>query len=56
MPATWARVRAGAAIAYLMMDSLDGAAAQIAPILELAPELRINTVTGYLAHLDRILR
>jgi hypothetical protein len=42
-------------MAYLMMDSLDGAAAQIAPVLELAPELRINTVSGYLANLDRML-
>ena len=55
VPATWAQVRAGAAMAYLMMGSLDGAAAQIAPMLELAPELRINTVTGYLANLDRML-
>lgn len=55
VPATWAQVRAGAAMAYLMMDSLDGAAAQIAPMLELPPELRINTVTGYLANLDRML-
>jgi hypothetical protein len=55
VPATWAQVRAGAAMAYLMMDSLDGAAAQIAPVLELAPELRINTVTGYLANFDRML-
>ena len=42
-------------MAYLMMDSLDGAAAQIAPMLELPPELRINTVTGYLANLERML-
>ena len=55
VPATWAQVRAGAAMAYLMMGSLDGAAAEIAPMLELAPELRIGTVTGYLANLDRML-
>ena len=55
VPATWAQVRAGAAMAYLMMDSLDGAAAQIAPMLELPPELRINTVTGYLANLEQML-
>lgn len=55
VPATWAQVRAGAAMAYLMMDSLDGAAAQIAPVLELAPELRIHTVTGYLENLQRML-
>ena len=42
-------------MAYLMMDSLDGAAAQIAPVLELAPELRIHTVTGYLESLGSML-
>jgi hypothetical protein len=53
--ATWAQVRAGAAMADLMPDSLDGAAAQIAPVLELAPEMRIGTVTGYLRTLDQML-
>ena len=53
--ATWAQVRAGAAMAYLILDSLDGAAAQIAPVLELAPEMRIDTVTGYLRTLDQML-
>jgi tetratricopeptide (TPR) repeat protein len=55
VPATWAQVRAGAAMAHLMMDSLDGAAAEIAPVLELAQELRIRTVTGYLEKLERML-
>jgi tetratricopeptide (TPR) repeat protein len=53
--ATWAQVRAGAAMAYLIMDSLDGAAAQLSPVLELAPEQRINTVTGYLETLGAML-
>jgi len=53
--ATWAQVRAGAAMAYLMLDSLDDAAAQIAPVLDLAPEMRIDTVTGYLRTLDQML-
>jgi len=53
--ATWAQVRAGAAMAYLMLDSLDGAATQIAPVLQLAPEMRIETVTGYLRTLDQML-
>jgi transcriptional regulator with XRE-family HTH domain len=56
VPATWAQVRAGAAMAYLMLGSLDGAAAQIAPVLNMPPEMRINTVTGYLKDLDRMLR
>jgi transcriptional regulator with XRE-family HTH domain len=46
--ATWAQVRAGAAMAYLLKNSLDGAATQLVPVLELSPELRIQTVTGYL--------
>ena len=53
--ATWAQVRAGAAMAYLMKDSLDGAAAQLAPVLELPPELRIQTVTGYLDEISAML-
>jgi hypothetical protein len=55
-PATWAQVRAGAAMAYLMRGSLDGAAAEIAPVLKMPSEMRINTVTGYLDDLDRMLR
>ncbi len=55
VPATWAQVRVGAAMAYLMLDSLDGAADQVAPVLKLDPEMRIDTVTGYLEGLDRML-
>jgi hypothetical protein len=53
--ATWAQVRAGAAIAYLLKNSLDGAAAELAPVLELPPELRIQTVTGYLDEIGAML-
>jgi tetratricopeptide (TPR) repeat protein len=53
--ATWAQVRAGAAMAYLLKDSLDGAAAQLRPVLELPPELRIQTVTGYLEEISAML-
>jgi hypothetical protein len=53
--ATWAQVRAGAAMAHLMLNSLDGAAAQIGPVLELSPEMRIDTVIGYLRTLDQML-
>jgi hypothetical protein len=56
VPATWAQVRAGAAMAHLMLDSVDGAAAEVVPVLELAPEMRISTVTGYLDRLDQMLR
>jgi transcriptional regulator with XRE-family HTH domain len=54
-PATWAQVRAGSAIAYLMKDSLDGAVQQVAPVLDLPAGLRITTVTGYLTTLQRML-
>ncbi|HEY1821425.1 MAG TPA: helix-turn-helix domain-containing protein [Trebonia sp.] len=53
--ATWAQVRAGAALAYLLKDSLDGAASQLAPVLGLAPELRIQTVTGWMEEVSAAL-
>jgi hypothetical protein len=52
MPGTWAQIRIGAAIAHLQQKSLDGTAEQVSPMLKLAPEFRISTVTGYLAVLD----
>jgi transcriptional regulator with XRE-family HTH domain len=52
IPGTWAQIRIGAAIAHLQQNSLDGAAEQVSPMLTLAPEFRISTVTGYLAVLD----
>jgi hypothetical protein len=52
IPGTWAQVRIGAAIAHLLQDSLDGAAEQVTPVLDLAPELRITTVTGWLRDLN----
>jgi hypothetical protein len=54
-PWTWAQVRTGAAIACLCQGSLDGAAEQVAPVLELAPDMRITTVTGWLADFDQEL-
>jgi len=53
--ATWAQVRAGAAMACLLKDSLDAAAAQLRPVLELPTELRIQTVTGYLEEVGAML-
>jgi hypothetical protein len=52
IPGTWAQVRIGAAIAQLLRGQLDAAQAEVAPVLDLAPELRIATVTGWLADLD----
>jgi hypothetical protein len=54
--ATWAQVRAGAAMAYLLKNSLDGAAGQLAPVLGLPPDQRISTVTGYLDEISGMLR
>ena len=42
-------------MAYLLKDSLDGAVAQLAPVLELPPEMRIRTVTGYLQEIEEML-
>jgi transcriptional regulator with XRE-family HTH domain len=55
IPGTWAQIRIGAAIAHLLKDSLDGATEQVTPMLGLAAEYRIATVTGWLADLDRNL-
>jgi hypothetical protein len=54
--ATWAQVRAGAAMAHLLKGSLDGAAGQLARVLELPPDQRIATVTGYLDEIGAMLR
>jgi hypothetical protein len=54
--ATWAQVRAGTAMAHLLRDSLDGAAAQLAGVLELPADQRISTITGYLDEVSGILR
>ena len=54
--ATWAQVRAGAAMAYLLKDSLDHAAGQLVPVLELPPGERIATVTGYLDEISGMLQ
>jgi hypothetical protein len=55
IPGTWAQVRIGAAIAHLVNGALDGAVEQVTPTLAMPPELRIATVTGWLADLDRHL-
>jgi hypothetical protein len=49
---TWAQIRIGAAIARLLRGQLDGAAEELAPVLDMEPEFRISTVTGWLADLD----
>jgi hypothetical protein len=53
--AAWAQIRAAAAIARIRTGALDGAAEEIAPVLELPPQFRIATVTGWLDDLRRRL-
>jgi hypothetical protein len=55
VPAAWAQIRIGAGIACLLKDEPDGAAEQVRPMMDLPPGLRISTVTGWLADLDRHL-
>jgi len=45
--ANWAQIHAGAAMAHLMKGSVDGAAAEVAPVLALPPGMRVATVTAY---------
>lgn len=54
-PANWAQIRVGAAMAHLLRTDLDGATEEVIPVLDLHPNLRIDTVTGYLRDLDRLL-
>lgn len=49
---TWAQIRFGAGIAHVLKDDLDGAIQQVTPALELAPEFRLATITGYITELD----
>ncbi|WP_327586203.1 hypothetical protein OHA25_03640 [Nonomuraea sp. NBC_00507] len=49
---TWAQVRFGAGIAYVMMGDLDAAAEQVTPAMSLPPEHRLSTITNYLVRMD----
>ncbi len=55
VPAAWAQIKVGAGIACLLKGDPDGAADLVRPMLNLPPGLRIATVTGWLAELDRHL-
>jgi DNA-binding transcriptional regulator YiaG len=55
VPAAWAQIRIGAGIACVLRDEPDGAAEQVCPVFDLPSGLRIATVTGWLADLDRRL-
>ena len=43
-------------MAHLLKNSLDGAAGQLSPVLELPADQRIRTVTGYLDEISGMLR
>jgi len=53
--ANWAQIRVGAGIAYLLSGSLDGAVAEVEPVLALPPGMRVATVTAYTERLRRRL-
>jgi len=55
VPAAWAQIRIGGAIACVLRGEPDGAAEHVRPVLAMPPELRIATVTGWLADLDHQL-
>jgi hypothetical protein len=53
---TWAQVRLGAGIARIIADDLQGALAEITPVMTLAPEYRMATITAYTAQIDKRLQ
>ena len=53
--ANWAQIRVGAGIAHLLKGSLDGAVAEVEPVLALPPGMRVATVTAYTDRLRRRL-
>jgi len=52
----WAQVRLAAAIARVMKGDLDGAEHELFSVLDIAPEYRISTITGYASDLGKRLR
>jgi len=52
---TWSQIRIGAGIAHTMAGQVDGAAEEVAPVLELPPDLRVVTITGRLGVVEHQL-
>jgi hypothetical protein len=52
---TWAHLRIAAGHAHLMSGSVDGAAEQIGPVLELPSEYRLATLTEHMATIQQLL-
>jgi hypothetical protein len=53
--ANWAQIRVSAGIAHLLNGHLDGAAAEVEPVLALPSSMRVATVTAYTERLRRRL-
>jgi hypothetical protein len=53
---TWAQIRLGAGIARIIADDLHGALAEIAPVMNLAPEYRMATITTYTTQIEKRLQ
>ena len=53
--ANWAQIRVSAGIAHLLNGHLDGAAAEVEPVLALPSGMRVATVTAYTERLRRRL-
>lgn len=53
---TWAQIRLGAGIARIIADDLHGALAEIAPVMNLAPEYRMATITAYTTQIEKRLQ
>lgn len=54
--ANWAQIRVGAGIAHLDRGDLEPAIDEVTPVLALAPDLRVATVTAYTNNVARRLR
>ncbi|WP_245607111.1 helix-turn-helix domain-containing protein [Pseudonocardia spinosispora] len=54
--ANWAQIRIGAGIAHIDCGDLAAGIDEVRPVLDLPPELRVSTVTAYMANLTRRLR
>jgi len=53
---TWAQIRLGAGIAHIMRGDLDGMLREVTPVLSMAPEFRMATVTAYTSDMEVRLR
>ncbi|WP_433179463.1 hypothetical protein [Actinoallomurus sp. CA-150999] len=50
---TWAQVRIGAALAYVLSGDPEGVAAELAPVFEISPDFRVATISGRMKAVER---